>query len=251
MSTSTIGSMIAGREAAQHVDTPVERRELHDEAQPVGIDGDGEEHAAEEEHRRGHHGHHVEVLPLAHPGRGGHAHRCRGQAHQERSRDGQDGRRREDQAEQRHDQQEADGVDEAARQRPAHLSDRHVGGTQWRGQDGVEGLGVLELEEEVEGRFHERPVHGGRGHEPGRHVGRVGDVTHVAHEHPQAEADAQQVEDRLEEPGDDDRPVAPIDEDVALEDLVGAPAAQRPRREETGRDQHGGRVRLVIRSASG
>ena len=88
-------------------------------------------------------------------------------------------------------------------------------------------LGVLELEEEVEGRLHERPVHGRGGHEPGRHEGGVGDVAHVTDERPQAETDAQQVEDRLEEARNDDRPVAPVDQHIALEDLVGTPAAQR------------------------
>ncbi len=69
--------------------------------------------------------------------------------------------------------------------------------------------------------FEEGAVHGRGGHQAGCDVRGIGDVADVADERAQAEADAEQIEDRLEEAGDDDGPVAPIDDDVALEHLVG------------------------------
>ena len=56
---------------------------------------------------------------------------------------------------------------------------------------------------------------------------------------PEAEADAEQVEDRLEEARQDDDPAVAVDEQVALDEPMRSRAGDRPSRQDPGGEAHG------------
>ncbi len=151
----------------------------------------------------------------------------------------QDGRRRDGQAHGEQHDGEADGVERAAHQSPGHLADRDIGHPERRGEDGVVRLGVLQLEEHVERALVDGAVHRRRREQRRRHERRVGDALHVADEPAQPEADADQVEERLEEAGEDDQPPAPVDPQVALDQPAGAAAAHGHHGEDAGQRRQG------------
>ena len=114
--------------------------------------------------------------------------------------------RREDEAEQQHDDEER----RRRRARRAKSAQATSPAATSGGPSGVERIGVVrlrvaQLEEEVERGLVEGPVHRRGRHQARRDEGRVRDVADVPDERAQAEADAEQVEHRLEEPRHDDR----------------------------------------------
>ena len=131
-----------------------------------------------------------------------------------------------------HDHHERDRVQAAADQRPADLAERDVARAHRRGQRGVVELRVLQPEEHVEGGVEDRAVHrrGGqqrRGHEAGEPHRLAARAGHGADQLAQADPDGQQVEQRLEHPGDQDQPGVPVDPRVPLDQVRAAAAAQR------------------------
>ena len=108
------------------------------------------------------------------------------------------------------------------RRRSAHaISPRPRPHAERGGEHPVEGLGVLVLEEEAERGVEHRAVHGRGGQHGRRHELLVGDrpvgAWEVADELAHADADREQVEDRLEEAGHERRPHARVRADVALD----------------------------------
>ena len=98
-------------------------------------------------------------------------------------------------------------------------------GPERRREDGVVDLLVAELPEDV-GRVVERAVERGRGEQCRRDEGRVldrlavdDDVADIGSE---PVAEREQVEERLEEAGDDDRPRPAMAHDVPLEEVAAA-----------------------------
>ena len=105
-------------------------------------------------------------------------------------------------AEAGHHHHEHGGVERPAQQCVADFAPGDVHCTQGRGQHGVEDLGVLELEIDVEGALVHRPVHRRGGQEGRRHIRDVGDggavgTRDAADQLADADADRQQIEDRL------------------------------------------------------
>ena len=179
----------AGREASQHVDPPVERRQLDEGLEPGRIDRDREERRAEQEERQRDDRHEVEVLPLLHERRDRGAHRRGREADEDRARQREDRPGREDEAEQQHDDEERPGVERTPEERPGHLAAATSGGPSGVERIGVVRLGVAQLEEEVERGLVEGPVHRRGRHQARRDEGRVRDVADVPDERAQAEAD--------------------------------------------------------------
>ena len=120
--------------------------------------------------------------------------------------------------------------------------ERQVADAERRGEHRVVGVGDLELEVDVERRVEDRTVHRRRGEEPGCDIRRVlhdlrADVQR-ADELVEADADRKQVEERLEEAGHEEHPLAPVDEDVALDE---APRARLGDEAERGEPEDDGR----------
>src|SRR5207249_10877396 len=116
---------------------------------------------------------------------------------------------------------------------------------------------VLQLEEEVERGFVNRAVHRRGGHHRRGHENRVRDRPAVyrdrgSDERPHAEADGEQVEQRLEKAGDDEHPVAPVEDRVALHQVRGATDGGwlRPAAGRQGRDHFESRRRIVMLAAT-
>ncbi len=158
-----------------------------------------------------------------------------------------------------HDGEEARGVDRPADERPPDLAHRDVADAHRRGQHRVVDVRVLELEEDVHRRVVDGAVHGGRGEEGGRDelgvADRLAADLDVADEGPQAEADRDQVEDRLEEPRQDDHVRPAVDVHVALDQAVAAAGAPQHGRQDApaqggpvGAQGHGHRGDLTRRS---
>src|SRR5205823_3555088 len=128
-----------------------------------------------------------------------------------------------DQPEQGHREEEGGGVNGPAEQRPRELSESDVGGAQRRCEHGVKAARVLELEEEVEGRVEHRPVHRRHREQSGRDervvVDRLASDVHAADERADAHTDREQVQQWLREPGEEDHPLAPVRQHVALDDV--------------------------------
>ena len=127
-------------------------------------------------------------------------------------------------------------VEGAAQDAPAELPEGHVAHAERCREHGVVRLGDLELEEDQEGRVEHGPVHGRRGQQAWCDEGGVGHQMAVDVDRPdevgQADADGEEVEERLEEARDDEDPRAPVHQDVALEHPRGvAPAEERERRD--------------------
>ena len=200
------------REVAHQVDAVVERRQRQDPLDCRRILVERHERRREEEHRQREELDEREVGPRAHQ-----RHR-REPERRERGADQQRGRHREDrppgleQPEREHDHDERDRVDRAAHQGEDRLAHRDVAHPERRREHAVVRLRVVELEEDVAGRLVDRAVHGGGREERRRHELLVRDrlalVRDVADERPDADAEADEVEERLEEAGDDDEPVA-------------------------------------------
>ncbi len=138
------------------------------------------------------------------------------------------------QAEDSDDHQEADRVQAATQQRPQDLAHGNVGQRHRRGDDRVVELGVLELVEEVVGGLVDGPVHRRRGQQRRRHEDRVRDAPavverYVADQRAYSEAHREQVEERLEEPREDDQEGPPVDEQVPLDQARGAGRDERSR----------------------
>ena len=107
----------------------------------------------------------------------------------------------------------------------------------------------MQLEEDVEGALDDGPVHGRGGHHGRRHERRVGHrlavgQRHVADDGTESEAQAEQIEERLEGARDDDHPDALVDEDVAFDQVARTEARQGQEQELPGRDGRG-RAHLV------
>ena len=119
-------------------------------------------------------------------------------------------------AERPHRRQEGDRVQAAANRGVQHLAQRNVTRRERRHQHRLVDVVVLEPEEDV-GRLVDRAVHRrcreqGRRHEVGVRDHAAG-VLDVADQFPEADADRQQIEQRLEEPGHDNRPGASAGDD--------------------------------------
>ena len=190
------------------------------------------ERAGEQEHRQRGQGHELEVLPAAHERGGGHA------GGREREPDEQDARRRRTPPSGEWIRpmasitiMNATRVQRAAQQRPGDLAERDVARLHRGGQRRVVELVVLQPEEHVEGGVEDRAVHRrggqqGRGDERGvrdRLAVRAGQVADQA---AQADAEGQQVEQRLEEPGREDQPVVPVHPGVPLDQVPAAAPAE-------------------------
>ena len=130
------------------------------------------------------------------------------------------------QAEGEHHHKEGGGVDDTAQVRPEQLTHSEVAYANWRRENCVIDLAVLQLVEDVEGGVEDGAVHGGAGKECRSNEGRIRNldaaVRNGANDTTYAVADAEQEEERFEESGDDDQPLSAIDKDVALEDAKGA-----------------------------
>src|SRR4051794_21596663 len=218
-----------GQLAAEH-DTAVERGRLDDPPQDSVERRDREERAREQEQGQLDQRDLVEVLPGVHVGRQPHADGTEGEPDQQRGGEREHRPPRVHQPERPHHQQERHGVRRAPELTPDDLAAGDVGGGQRRDQHLVVELLVLQLEEDVEGRVEQGAVERGRREHPGRDELGVGDRVAVelegVDELPDADADGEQVEDRLQEAGDEQLPLALGRRVVAQDDK--AAALQRP-----------------------
>src|SRR5439155_3231845 len=88
---------------------------------------------------------------------------------------------------------------------------------------GVEAARVLELEEEIERRAQHRPVHRRHRERPGRNelvvVDRLASDVHAPDQGADTDPDRQEVQEWLDESGEEDHPLAPVRQHVALDDV--------------------------------
>jgi hypothetical protein len=120
-----------------------------------------------------------------------------------------------------------DGVHGTADQPPGDLADRDVPHAERRGEHDVVQPGVVQLPEDVVRGVEDRAVHRGRREQRRGDELRVADDPTAADVHradQRAEPDPErvQVEHRLEEPADQDRPESPSGAEVALHEQVRA-----------------------------
>src|SRR6266550_5395984 len=247
----------AGRETADQVDTVIERGQLHHELQRSRVGGDRIERCGEEEHRDQHGQDQIEILPGAHERRGRRSDRGEGEADQHGGREGEQRPGGDRETKGGHDDDEAEGVERAAEQGPGDLTERNIGDAERGGQHGIVELDVLQLVEEIERRLVDRAVHrGGRHHRRGDEdrVAERMTVDHDARAHQGAdpEADREQVEQRLDEAREDDRPATPLDDRIALDDVRRAVGCRQLERPPPGqhRDHWTSRRRSVMRAAA-
>ena len=129
---------------------------------------------------------------------------------------------------------EAGRVEEAAELRPRRLADRDICRVDRRREHRVVDLAVAQLPEDVRHAVVHGAVHRRRREERGGDVRGVRDAVHAADEVPEAEAEREEIEDRLEEAADDRQPRAAVDHEVPLEQQVTAcAAAERERAHST------------------
>ena len=167
----------------------------------------------------------------------------RGEREREQGRGGhrEHGPRRGEQPHHHEHDHEPERVQRRPDHRPADLPQRHVARPERRREHRVVRLLVVELEEHVERGLGDRAVHRCRGEQRRRHEQRVRDrhavrTRDVADQPADAQPDREQVEQRLEEPAEDDDPAGLVDVQVALDEQRRPPAAEPDRQHAQGRD---------------
>ncbi len=216
------GSHLPQAERPLQHDPVIERSEPHDPLQGSRIGRQRIEGRAEQEQRERDQRHQVEVGEAAHEGGRGHTNRRERKADQQRRGERQQRPGGSRQTGDRHGQQEQCGVAATTQQRPGDLPDGHVPDTERGREHRVVRPGDLELEVDVERRVIDRAVHRGAGEQRRRDVARVGHAPDIADEASDPDTDAAEIEERLDDPGQDDDRGPPVDQQVALHQAPGA-----------------------------
>ena len=246
----------AEHQVAQDHHALVQRRPLHDHPDDVRVDRQRIERAGEQEQRHRDQHHVLEVLPGLHVGGQGHPGGGGGEGDQGGARQREHRPRGGDQPHRRHHDQERHRVEDAAHHGPADLGQRHVLRAERGGQHRVVELLELEPAVDVERRVVQRAVQRRDRQQPGRDELPVrhrvpGRALHRADQAADADADREQVEQRLGGPGRDHQPHPPVEARVPLDQPQAPRAGQRGKvkgiRGRTDRwlDRHGRRLPRV------